>query len=141
MPVSSLSRLLSLLTLCAVLVTAVHMPSAHAVNPCAAASGDPAPPIGEPEIAGQINLDSSAVENATVTLYRCDGSTAVSVATDSTDASGSYLFTGLTGSKWYYVEVSLAGPLAGKSPAAGTSNPSDLIEVGAGATGVDFDFE
>jgi hypothetical protein len=80
------------------------------------------------------------VSGATVNLYRCQGSTPLYVTQVTTDVNGTYLFGSLS-QNWYYVVVSLTGPLSGKVPSSGTNNPTNLIEVGGGATGVDLAFE
>ena len=115
----------------------------EADSSCGSASGSPAPPIGEPEpaIGGQIMDGTSVVVGATITLYRCDGQTPVSVATDVTDSGGNYLFEDLDGPNWYYVEATIDGPLLGKSPASGTANPTAIIGVGEGNWSVDLEFE
>lgn len=117
-----------------------------ATGPCDNASlDDPNPPVGEPEplIAGTV-IDASTstgVWGATVRLYRCNGTTPAQVTSMSTDSYGNFSFPGLTGPKWYYIAVDLSGPLAGMQPASGTANPTSLIDVGAGASGVTLSFE
>ncbi len=116
----------------------------RATNPCDSITGDPHPPAPQPEplISGAILDDSTStgVSGATVKLYRCQGSVAIYVTQTTSSSSGAYGFGGLT-QNWYYVEAALTGPLAGKSPASGTSNPSDLIEVGQGVSGLTMAFE
>jgi len=113
-------------------------------TPCDSITGDPNPPIGspEPDITGHI-LDSESVgiSGATVRLYVCDGSTPSLVTSTTTTSGGVYGFLDLSGPAWYYVQAVITGPLAGMTPAGGTSNPTGLIEVGKGATGVDLTFE
>lgn len=117
---------------------------ALATSPCDSILGDPHPPIGSPEplIGGSI-LDASTstgVSGATVKLYRCQGTSADYVTQTTSNSTGAYSFGSLS-QNWYYVEVALTGPLAGKSPASGTSNPSSLIDVGPGASGLNLAFE
>ena len=140
----SLRWLLPLLVLSLLLATSATPLPVAATNPCSTVSGPPPSLPGEPvpTIGGTITLDSTTVvSGATIDLYRCDGTTAVSAGSDTTDSNGDYLFDSLTEDKWYYVEASLTGPLAGKSPATGTDNPSSLIGVGEGDPNVDMDFE
>jgi hypothetical protein len=117
---------------------------AHADNPCSQASGDPGDPAPppEPDIAGIVDDvgESAPVAGATMQLYRCyqgEGTYVTSVATSS---SGYFAFWDLT-EAFYYVQAALTGPLAGKSPAAGTVNPSDAVPVGDGDRDLDFSFE
>lgn len=120
--------------------TVVHADS----TPCDTITGDPNPPIGspEPDIMGHIlAANSVGISGATVRLYVCDGSTPSLVASTTTTSGGVYGFPDLDGPAWYFVQAVITGPLAGKTPSAGTSNPTDLIDVGAGATGVDLTFE
>ena len=140
----SLRWLLPLLVLSLLLAPYQTTLPVEASNPCSSVSGNPPPAPGEPEptIGGIITTDgTNDVSGATITLYRCDGTTAVSVGTDTTDSNGEYLFDGLTDERWHYVEASLTGPLSGKSPSAGTDNPSLLVSVGEGDPNVDLDFE
>jgi len=118
-------------------------PSRATDNPCLAAEGDPDPPIGQPqpEMKGSVRDHAAGVEGAIVHLFRCNGATAAQVATTATDVNGQYAFTNLTPGRWYYVEVQMSGPLAGKSLASGTQNPTALIGIGNSATGVDFALE
>jgi len=62
------------------------------------------------------------------------------VTQTTTPSSGAYSFGNLS-QNWYYVEGALTGPLAGKTPASGTSNPTSLIEVGSGVVGLSLAFE
>jgi len=114
-------------------------------TPCDSITGDPNPPIGspEPDIGGHILSSGTniGISGATVRLYVCDGSTPSLVASTTTGTGGVYGFLDLSGPAWYFVQAVISGPLAGKSPSVGTSNPTDLIDVGAGATGVDLTFE
>ncbi len=141
------SVLLSLAVLVAFVVVsvAVDSPPAQASNMCLSVEADPDPPIGQPDlvIGGHIDLEGpGSLEGAKVTLYRCGGTTAILAASANTDSGGGYEFTDdLVEGKWHYVMVSLTGPLAGKRPAAGTTNPSELIAVGYGDDEVDFSFE
>jgi len=117
----------------------------HAASPCDGITGDPNPPIGpgQPDIAGHI-VDagsSAAIAGATVRLYVCDGSTPVLEASSLTLTDGSYAFLDLDGPAWYFVQAVLTGPLAGMTPATGTTNPTNVIDVGAGASGLDLAFE
>lgn len=126
---------------------ATHPPNSpvQASGPCDAITGDPNPPIGspEPDIVGHILASGTnvGISGATVRLYRCDGSTPSLVASTTTTTGGVYGFLDLGGPDWYYVQAVITGPLTGKTPAAGSSNPTSLIDVGPGATGVDLTFE
>ncbi len=129
--------------LVALAFVAVPSTPAIATSPCDSVTGDPHPPAPSPEplISGTIQDDVNAgVSGATVKLYRCQGTSAVYVTQTTSTSTGTYNFGSLI-QNWYYVEVSLTGPLAGKSPASGTSNPSSLIEVGEGILGLSFAFE
>ena len=123
----------------------VPAPAAHATNPCEIIQYDPDPPIGPPDpmIAGTVyNYSTSAgIEGATMKLYRCQSGSAVYQATDTTDASGDYSFTNLADETWYYVEAVMTGPLSGKSPASGTSNPTAAIGIGDSVTDIDLAFQ
>ena len=115
-----------------------------ASTPCDNITGNPHPPIGKPEPVGGtvVNGDTNAaIAGATVILYRCDGSTATQVSTTTSSTLGTFSFDNLSTPYWYYVQFSLTGPLAGMSPAAGTSNPSELVEVGEGDESLWFEFE
>lgn len=124
------------------LVAAPSSP-ARATSPCDSITGDPHPPAPSPEplISGAI-LDAvnAGVSGATVKLYRCQGTSAVYVTQTTSTSTGAYSFGSLS-QNWYYVEVALTGPLAGKSPTSGTNNPSSLIEVGEGVLGLSLAFE
>lgn len=114
-------------------------------DPCENVTGDPGPPVGppEPEVSGTV-IDSglsSLIEDATITLYACLGTTAVEVDTQATDSSGQYVFTDVVTERWYYIEVEMSGPLSGLTPSAGTSNPSALVAIGDDPTVVNFSFE
>jgi hypothetical protein len=85
--------------------------------------------------------NNAPIEGAALRLYRCEDETSVLVDSASTDEEGSYLFTDLTPEAWYYVEAVMSGPLTGKSPASGTTNPSALIGLGDSDMAVDFAFE
>ncbi len=117
----------------------------RATSPCDSITGDPNPPIGspEPDIIGHILASGTnvGISGATVRLYVCDGSTPSLVASTTTTSGGLYGFPDLSGPAWYFVQAVITGPLAGKTPSQGTSNPTDLIDVGPGATGVDLTFE
>lgn len=114
-------------------------------TPCDSITGDPNPPIGspEPDIVGHILASGTnvGISGATVRLYVCDGSTPSLVASTTTTTGGVYGFLDLSGPAWYYVQAVITGPLTGKSPTGVTNNPTSLIDVGPGATGVDFTFE
>ena len=120
-------------------------PAARASGPCDAISGEPRPPISSPTplIAGSV-IDASvsaAVSGATVKVYRCEGGAASLAGSTTTDGAGAFGFASLGGPDWYYVEVSLSGPLSGMQPASGTANPSAPIDIGPGETGLVFGFE
>ncbi|MEO8082654.1 MAG: SdrD B-like domain-containing protein [Ardenticatenales bacterium] len=83
---------------------------------------------------------SDGIEGATVRLYRCDELAATLVTSTTTNGQGAYGFTSLAGPKWYFVQAMLTGPLANMTTSQGTANPSALIDVGAGATGVVLSF-
>jgi len=125
---------------------AIHPgPSFASGNPCEAVGFIPDPPIKDPdpEIAGAITDagTGSPISGVTMKLYRCIGNTALQVATSTTDVAGHYVFSSLPSERWYYVEAVASGPLAGRSPAPDTSNPSAAIGIGESATGVDFGFQ
>ena len=141
-------RLLALFTLLVTVVfSGLGLRSTSVVratsSPCDAVQGDPNPPSGPelPAIGGTILSSSAGVSGATVRLYRCDSLNATLVATQTTGSGGTFSFSSLTGPKWYYIAVDESGPLAGKTPASGTNNPTDAIEVGAGDTGLSLNFE
>lgn len=143
-----MSVLLRRVALCLLFSTLIlfSLPTARsfATGPCDSVTGDPHPPTLPPEplISGAI-LDAASytgVSGVTVQLYRCQGQSAVYVAQTTTPSSGAYSFGNLS-QNWYFVEVALTGPLAGKSPASGTSNPTSLIEVGSGVLGLSLAFE
>lgn len=140
---SLLRRTVCSAALVALAFVAVPSAPAAATSPCDSVTGTPRPPIGSPEplISGTILDDVNAgVSGATVNLYRCQGTSAVYVTQTTSTSTGAYSFGSLI-QNWYYVEVALTGPLAGKSPSSGTSNPSSLIEVGEGILGLSFAFE
>lgn len=140
---SLLRRTVCSAALVALSFVAVPTSPALATSPCDSVTGDPHPPVPSPEplISGAI-LDgvSVGVSGATVKLYRCQGTSAVYVTQTTSTSTGAYSFGSLS-ENWYYVEVALTGPLTGKSPASGTSNPSSLIEVGEGILGLSLAFE
>lgn len=132
------------LAILALVVVAVPSLPTYATTPCDSITNEPRPPAPSPEpaISGTI-LDaasSTGVSGATVNLYRCSGTSAVYVTQTTSNSNGAYSFASLS-QNWYFVEVSLTGPLAGKSPASGTMNPSSLIEVWQGVVGLDLAFE
>jgi len=114
-------------------------------TPCDNVTGDPNPPVGPPEIdASGAVIDSgtsSPIEDATIKLYACVGTTAVQVDSQLTDSSGEYVFTDLETERWYYIEAEMTGPLSGMTPSSGTSNPSALVAVSDEPTIVNFAFE
>jgi hypothetical protein len=105
-------------------------------GPCGGAVSAPAPhpPGGQPEpyIGGNVTVmaggSATAVAGATLRLHRCDGEIDTTVATQSSNGSGAFTFTGLSGPSWYYVVADLTGPLSGLTPTAAPM----LIGVGAG---------
>lgn len=113
-------------------------------NPCSAVASAPKPPIEkpDPDISGQVLDDSdAAISGATLELFRCAGSSAVSQGTTTTNVSGQYSFDDLTPEYYYYVEAEMSGPLAGMSPAAGYQNPTDAVGLGDSVTDLEFVFE
>lgn len=136
------------LACCAALVTLtlVGTPSRSALasSPCDSVAGNPRPPSGPPEplISGTILYDgtNTGVSGATVNLYRCQGTSSVYVAQTTSASTGAYVFGSLS-QNWYYVEALLTGPLSGMTPASGTSNPTNLIEVWQGVSGLNLSFE
>lgn len=126
-------------------LVSVPLASVRATGPCDGIAGDPGDPIGpgQPDIAGQIVTagTNTPIVGVTVRLYVCDGATPAFVASAATSGDGAYAFADLNGPAWYYVQAVLTGPLSGMTPAAGTSNPTTLIDVGAGASGVDLAFQ
>lgn len=119
--------------------------SARAAEPCATIPYGPGDPIGPgmPDIAGHVigTGSNEPIAGATVRLYVCIDGAPMLVASTSTDGSGAYAFDDLDGPAWYYVLAVLTGPLDGRWPAAGSSNPSAVIEVGPGASAVDLVFD
>ena len=116
----------------------------YATGPCAQVAGDPGDPgIGtEPDLAG-IVTDLGVpgpVSGATMQLYRCNQGEGTYVSSVTTNSSGHYEFWSLS-EAFYYVEAALSGPLAGKTPAAGTTNPSVADAVGPGDRSLDFSFQ
>lgn len=109
-------------------------------DPCAAASGDPGPPSGEPEpfISGTvIDAGSSAgLPGLTVKLYRCVSGSGTQVASQTTGSGGAFAFTGLSYPYWYYVLVDTAD-----LPASPTLNPTAPIAVGDGQAGMVLSFQ
>lgn len=140
---SLLRRTVCFAVLAAFMLSASPTSPARATSPCDSVTGDPHPPAPSPEplISGTI-LDAvnTGVSGATVKLYRCQGTSAVYVTQTTSASTGVYSFGSLS-QNWYYVEVALTGPLAGKSPRAGTSNPTSLIEVGEGILALNLAFE
>lgn len=140
-----LALFVGIAVLLALLQLSQSISPAYASDPCDTISADPRPPTGptDPLIGGTVvDLDSAAgVSGATVTVYVCDDSTPSLAGTTTTDNSGEFTFASLGGPDWYYVEVSLTGPLSGMQPASGTPNPSDLIDIGPGDESLYFEFE
>lgn len=122
-----------------------HPYRAGATGPCDGAGADPNPPIGEPEpLIGGTVVDAGTndgVSGATVRLYRCDSGAATQADSTTTNGLGRFSFSDLTEEKWHYVSVDLSGPLSGMVPASATSNPTDLIGVGEGDSGLLLEFE
>ena len=115
-------------------------------TPCDAIVNDPKPPIvpPSPNWGGQV-LDAtstSGISGVTVRLFQCDGSTSTEVADTTTDTNGNYSFSGggFGPGYHYYAECDMTGPLAGKSVASGSSNPSAALPVGPSQSGIDFTF-
>lgn len=109
-------------------------------DPCAAASGDPGPPSGEPEpfISGTvIDAGSQAgLSGLTVKLYRCVAGSGTQVASQTTGSGGAFAFTGLSDPYWYYVQV-----VTTDLPASPTLNPTAPIAVGDGEAGMVLSFQ
>ena len=109
-------------------------------DPCAAASGDPGPPSGEPEpfISGTVidAASSAGLSGLTVKLYRCVAGSGTQVASQTTGSGGAFAFTGLSDPYWYYVEVMTAN-----LPASPTLNPTAPIAVGDGQAGMVLSFQ
>lgn len=117
----------------------------HATGPCDEVMTDPNPPSGEPEplISGTVvNAATAAgVPGATVRLFKCTQYGAVQMAMTTTSNTGAFSFANPSGPAWDYVSVDLSGPLAGMQPANGTANPTAIIEVGEGVTGLSLLFQ
>ncbi len=114
-------------------------------TPCDSISSDPNPPIGYPEpyISGSVvdaGSGNAGISGLPVKLYRCNSSTATLVATDTTTSQGGFSFTGLAYPYWYYVQVDTSS-LPGLNPVSPTVNPTALIEVGYGASGLTLSFD
>jgi len=120
-------------------------PAIASGNPCEYVTGDPDPPIGPPEIeVGGVVIDSGSnnpIEDATIKLYTCAGTTSMQVDSQLTDSSGRYAFTDVSVEQWYYVEAVMTGPLSGMTPSSGTDNPSVLVAISDSPTVVNFAFE
>ncbi len=136
-----------LLPLAALLFLAVYLVSPVGANPtpCEDAYNLPDPPIRGPEpLIGGAVFDAgttSGIEGATLGVYRCSEGEASLVEWLTSDEQGDYLSSALTPGYYYYVEVLLTGPLAGKSPAEGCENPSDPVGLGSSVLDLDFYFE
>lgn len=124
-------------------VTLGHVPHVVASTPCDEVNGGPSDGPSEPLISGMVTdtVGAAPIQGATISLYRCSGTTAVYVTSDTTDSNGNYDFTGLTPQRWYFVQAVMTGPLSGKTPSGGTQNPTNLIGLGPSATNVDFAFQ
>ena len=113
-------------------------------TPCDSISGDPNPPIGVPEpyISGSVlNAGTNTgISGLPVKLYRCTNSTATLIATQTTGAPGSFSFPDLDYPYWYYVQVDTSNA-PGLDPVSPTVNPTVLIEVGDGMSGLVFTFD
>lgn len=138
-------RALAAAAIAATVVFAGPVPLIRATGtPCDSMPYAPSPPAapGSPYIVGSIvsGASSDGIEGATVRLYRCDDLTVTLVTSTTTNGQGAYGFTGLAGPKWYFVQAMLTGPLKNMTPSQGTANPSALIDVGVGATGVVLSF-
>ncbi len=72
-------------------------------------------------------------------LYRCADGSVVYETSTTTNGTGYYEFGDLTAQHWYYIEAVRTGPLAGMTPAPGTSNPTG--PVGETSTTIDLTFE
>lgn len=144
-------RLLRLVVLAAFILAATSTleyrvgPALASGTPCDNVTGNPGPPVDppEPEVSGTVvdSGSSDPIEGASIKLYACFGTTAVAVDTQTTDSSGQYVFTELSTLRWYYVEASMTGPLAGMTPSSGTSNPSALLAISDDPTVANLSFE
>ena len=139
------SRVLALLVVVVALAAQPHGgPVAFGSDPCANVTEDPGPPSSDPEpaIGGRVKDvgTTSGISGAAMQLYRCVAGSGSLESMTTTNSRGDYGFGPLT-QGWYYVKAVIAGPLVGKSPAVGTSNPSGPVEVGTGDPHVDFEFE
>lgn len=127
------------------LVVSATPPRVFATSPCVPIQYDPDPPGGEeePTIGGSIlnAATPGGISGVTVKLYQCSGGAGVYQTSTTTDAQGAYEFTGLADEHWYYVEAALTGPLAGMTPASGTSNPTAAIGLGNNVSGVNLSFQ
>jgi hypothetical protein len=150
LPKSSVGRLLIALAVTVGLVAGAGALSGPRLalgtsGPCEEVTEDPDPPTSDPEplIAGTIADAQTAtgISGATVRLYRCDGTTATQVYSNTTASGGHFHFFDLTGPKWYYVAVDQSGPLEGMAPANTTTNPTSLIAVGPGDSDLLLEFE
>lgn len=113
-------------------------------SPCDGVPGNAGPPVREPApyISGAV-VDASAstgISGVEVDLYRCNGSSSTYVTTDTTGSGGGFSFTSLSYPYWYYVEVDPSSGPGGLDPVAPTINPSALIEVGDGLSGLTLSF-
>lgn len=121
------------------------LPRVYATGtPCDSITSDPNPPIGipEPYISGSVvNASTSAgISGLPVKLYRCDNSTATLVSTQTTGEEGTFNFTSLAYPYWYYLQVDTSNA-PGLDPVSPTTNPTTLIEVGNGLSGLTLTFD
>lgn len=126
----------------AILLVLQGAPTIIAADPCFGLTAGPPENEPAPTAGGNVweaGANKTAIENATVELYKCVSGSSVSQGTDSTSAGGYYEFD-VDDGYHYYVDPWNSGPLAGMSPATGTEDPSDPVWVGP-STIVDFEFE
>jgi hypothetical protein len=140
---SAVSRSIATIAVLACLVSTIQPSprSVYATGPCDSTTGDPGDP-GEgpgPDIGGAV-IEVSPIQGATMQLYRCVSGQGVLVASTATSSSGTYGFD-VTTAGFYYIHASMTGPLAGLSPASGTSNPSPVIAATPGDLSVNFAFQ
>ena len=131
-------------TLACLMIAVCPTPVGADPDPCSGVTGGP--PINDPgpTIAGTVteNVNSNPpIKGATMELFKCVSQVSVSQGTDTTDSNGDYGFHDLDEGNYFYVEAQMTGPLEGMSPAAGTSNPSDIVGLGPSVYDLDFEFE
>lgn len=124
------------------LLAVAHVAPAAAADPCDGVSDGHPRNDPEPLVSGSVwdvTSTKSAIQSASLELYKCVSGSSVSQGTTTTNSSGYYEF-GVDADHNYYVDALNTGPLAGMTAANGTPDPSAVVWVGPDAT-IDFEFE